>query len=230
MSNDPYSRVYWTVMDDEKFDGIREDVRLFGAWSLMLVVADMAWPAPAFVPPAVNRPTLARLVACGLIEDLPGKRFRVHGLAAEREKRSDSARNAAALRWQKNRNAESMPSRGLAEAEDRRDEESPQTPQSGDHGEVNPRANGTNPRANGTNPRAVAAREAARILDTSKARSWRVQQRDLAYYRGDLTEAERDRHNADDVPVDEIPGWAEHQASLNTEASPWDGGIVGAVP
>ena len=123
--NDPYSRVYWSVMDDEKFDGIREDVRLFGSWALLLGVADMAWPAPAFTPPTVPRRALARLSDCGLIDQLPGHRFRVHGLGAEREKRSDSARNAAALRWHKNRNAEPMldedetrTRRGIAETDD----------------------------------------------------------------------------------------------------------------
>jgi len=92
-------------MDDEKFDGIREDVRLFGSWSLLLVVADMAWPAPAYIPPTVPRKAVARLSANGLIDLMDGHRFRVHGLASEREKRSQSARNAAAVRWQSEGNA-----------------------------------------------------------------------------------------------------------------------------
>lgn len=99
-TNDPYSRLYWSVMDDPKFDGIREDCRLFGAWSLMLVVADMAWPAPAYIPPHVPRAAVARLATVELIDLLSGNRFRIHGLDAEREKRSHSARNAAASRWQ----------------------------------------------------------------------------------------------------------------------------------
>lgn len=114
----PYSRVYWSVMDDEKFDGVRDDMRLFGAWALLLVVADMAWPAPAFVPPTVPRASVARLVEAGLVVSLDAHRFRVQGLDREREMRSDSARNAAAVRWHRNGNAESMPSRD----ETRRDE------------------------------------------------------------------------------------------------------------
>jgi hypothetical protein len=120
----PYSRVYWSVMDDAKFDGIREDVRLFGSWSLLLVVADMAYPAPAFIPPTVPRSAFARLVASGLIDDLGGHRFRVHGMGKERDKRSESARIAAAVRWQKNGNAESMPRRDeTSKDETRRDED-----------------------------------------------------------------------------------------------------------
>jgi hypothetical protein len=110
-------------MDDPKFDGIREDVRLFGSWSLLLVVADMAWPAPAFVPPTVPRSAYGRLVASGLIDDLGGHRFRVHGMGKEREKRSESGRIAAAVRWQKNGNAEVMPSRDeTSKAEPSRDD------------------------------------------------------------------------------------------------------------
>ena len=106
--NDPYSRIYWSVMDDEKFDGIRDDVRMFGAWSLMLVVADMAWPASAFIPPTIPRACVTRLADVSLIDLSAGRRFRVHGLDAEREKRSHSARNAAAVRWHSARYADPM--------------------------------------------------------------------------------------------------------------------------
>lgn len=99
-----YARIYWTVMDDSKFDGIREDVRLFGSWSLLLLVADMSWPVPAFIPPTVPRSAFGRLVAAGLIDELPGHRFRVHGMDKERRMRSQLASNATAGRW---RNADS---------------------------------------------------------------------------------------------------------------------------
>ncbi len=88
----PYSRVYWSVMDDDKFDGIREDPRLLGSWTLLLIVADMAHPAPAFLPPTVTKPSVARLVDAGLVDLLAGHRYRVHGLDAERGRRADSAR------------------------------------------------------------------------------------------------------------------------------------------
>lgn len=83
----PYSRVYWSVMDDEKFDGIREDMRLFGAWALLLVVADMAHPAPAYVPRTIPKAAVTRLAEVGLVDLLDGSRYRLHGLDAERERR-----------------------------------------------------------------------------------------------------------------------------------------------
>ena len=107
----PYSRVYWEVMDDPMFDGIREDVRLFGSWSLLLVVGDMAYPSPAYIPRTVPKATFARLKECGLVEELSGHRFRVRGMVKERETRSGVGRNASAQRWQSERTANGMPSK-----------------------------------------------------------------------------------------------------------------------
>jgi hypothetical protein len=90
--SEPYSRLYWKVMSDEKFDGIREDLRLFGAWSLLLVIADMAYPVPAYIPPTVPRASVRRLVEVGLIDEMPGHRYLVHGLEAERVRRSEAGR------------------------------------------------------------------------------------------------------------------------------------------
>jgi hypothetical protein len=91
----PYSRVYWSVMEDAKFDGIREDVRHFGAWSLLLIVADMAWPAPAYVPQLIPRASLKALTEAGLVDPLSGGRFRIHGLDAERGRRRDAAQTGS---------------------------------------------------------------------------------------------------------------------------------------
>ncbi len=86
-----YSRIYWSVMDDPKFDGIREDARRFGSWSILLIAADMAWPAPAYVPSTVPRSCYLALVTTGLVDELTGGRFRIHGLDAERGRRRDAA-------------------------------------------------------------------------------------------------------------------------------------------
>lgn len=88
----PYSRVYWSVMQDPKFDRVRGDMRAFGAWSLMLIVADMAYPSPAFVPPTVPKKALELLVEVGLVDlcDDPHL-YRVHGLETERKARAASA-------------------------------------------------------------------------------------------------------------------------------------------
>ena len=95
----PYSRIYWSVMDDTKFDDIRADMRHFGTWSLMLVVADMAYPAPAYIPPTAPKRSVQALVDAGLVDLLPGFRFRVHGLDAERGRRSQRARESVSHRY-----------------------------------------------------------------------------------------------------------------------------------
>lgn len=152
----PYSRIYWSVMDDPKFDGIREDVRLFGSWSLCLVLADMAWPAPAYVPPTIQRSAFRRLVDCQLLDELPGHRFRVHGLDKERAVRSAHGAHAASGRWSNAdsnapsiapSNAQSMPSHSqvIAEAVDETKAEA-QAPREPDPADVYWNLTGTYPK------------------------------------------------------------------------------------
>ena len=88
----PYSRVYWSVLQDPKFAGIRNDMRHFGSWTLLLLVADMAWPVPAFVPPTVPKASLTKLVEAGLIDLTGDGMFRVHGLDGERDRRKAAAK------------------------------------------------------------------------------------------------------------------------------------------
>lgn len=153
----PYSRVYWTVLDDTKFDAIRADMRLFGSWTMMLVVADMAYPAPAFIPPHVSRASSAALVDAGLIELLPARMFRVRGLRAERERRA-----AAATRG---------PNR------------TPPAPQPGPNGTPDGTLDETRTRKDETSQRA-RAQEAARALDEASRRRYeRMVARRLEWYR-----------------------------------------------
>lgn len=86
--------------------------------------------------------------------------------------------------------------------------DSPQPPASG----------GRKSRANGTNPRAKAEAAAAVGELERKARAWRRNQRQLAYYRGALTATELDDMNARDAAIGEIPDWTQHQAQLAAEA------------
>jgi hypothetical protein len=87
----PYSRVYWSIGDDPKFDGIRDDPKLVGSWLLLLIAADMAYPSPAYVLPTVTKASIRKLADAGLIDLLDGYRYRVHGLPAERERRKQLA-------------------------------------------------------------------------------------------------------------------------------------------
>jgi hypothetical protein len=108
----PYSRVYWSVMDDPKFDGIREDMRLMGSWLTLLVAADMAWPAPAYPPMIVPKAAVKALVEAGLVDSLSGGRYRIHGLDKERAERASTASANAHKRWDRpdtGRNATALP-------------------------------------------------------------------------------------------------------------------------
>jgi hypothetical protein len=88
----PYSRVYWTVIDDPKFDGIYEDDAAFALWMRLLINADALWPAPAPLHRIVKPKALAKLVDAGIVDLLPRDRYRIHGLDAERGRRRDAAR------------------------------------------------------------------------------------------------------------------------------------------
>ncbi len=106
MADNPYSRVYWSIVDDAKFATVYDDDRRLATWLRLLICAEQAYPASAYVPAGTNRPALLALVDAGLVDLGTGSRFRIHGLASERDMRSQSARNAAAVRWHSNSNAE----------------------------------------------------------------------------------------------------------------------------
>lgn len=86
----PYSRVYWMIGDDPKFDTIYDDDHHLAAWLRLLLIADQAHPASAHLPANVRRSSVKALADVGLV-DLAGSRYRIHGLNAERSKRRDSA-------------------------------------------------------------------------------------------------------------------------------------------
>ena len=115
---DPYSRHYWRLVDDPKFADIYADDHHYACWSRLLMIADQAWPASAHIPATARKASVAKLAEVGLLDLLHDGRFKMRGLDKERAKRSDSARNAAAKRWQSSGNAEPMPSK----AEHRREE------------------------------------------------------------------------------------------------------------
>jgi hypothetical protein len=109
MADRPYSRVYHSIADDPMFAEVYRDRDALGAWLQMLLIADAMYPTSAPLPRS-NR-AVTRLIDAGLVVVLPGNRYTIRGLKAERERRSASARNAAAVRWHSEGNAKAMPRR-----------------------------------------------------------------------------------------------------------------------
>lgn len=105
MSDGAYSRIYHSIIDDERFVSIYPNDAALAAWLRLLMAADAMYPAPAPLPRLVRPKALALLVEAGVVELVGSEHYRIHGLASERAKRSQSARNAAALRWHSEGNA-----------------------------------------------------------------------------------------------------------------------------
>jgi hypothetical protein len=61
---------------------------------------------------------------------------------------------------------------------------------------------------------------ADRQADDARARASRRQQRELASYRGSITEDERRSMNERDAPLAEIPDWAAHLAEIEASGAP----------
>ena len=108
VADNPYTRVYHSIVDDPKFAAIYDDDHRLATWLRLLIVAEQAYPASANIPTGTHRASVAALADCGLIDLGTGSRYRVHGLASERDMRSQSARNAAAVRWHSNGNTGGM--------------------------------------------------------------------------------------------------------------------------
>jgi hypothetical protein len=83
----PFVRVYYSIIDDEKFATVYADDRRLATWLRLLIAADAMYPAPAPVPRACHAPTLAHLVGLRLVELVGAEHFRVVGLAKERSGR-----------------------------------------------------------------------------------------------------------------------------------------------
>ena len=98
MSAGAYSRVYHGIIDDPRFATVMEDDAAGWTWVKLLIIAEQAWPASAYLPVWVKRRPLAVLVAAGIVEPA-GETFRIHGLDPERQRRSDHGRDAVNVRW-----------------------------------------------------------------------------------------------------------------------------------
>jgi hypothetical protein len=92
MSVPEYVRVYQAIRDDPRFATIYSDNDRLATWLRLLMEADALWPAPAPIPRTVDEQALAALVDAGIIDLMPHDHYRVHGLDAERERRSEQGR------------------------------------------------------------------------------------------------------------------------------------------
>lgn len=103
MGKGEYCRVYWSIIDDPKFDKVYDSDAHLATWLRLLIIADQAYPQPGHLPLQLSRRSLKVLTDVELVDVLPKGRFRIHGLQSERNARASSARNAAALRWHRER-------------------------------------------------------------------------------------------------------------------------------
>lgn len=111
-----YARVYHDIVDDPMFQRVFDNNDALAQWLRMLLVADAMHPVSVAMPR--RNPAVRLLIDVGLVLERPGNRYTIRGLDAERERRSASARNAAAVRWQSGRNADAMPSKAKQSIEE----------------------------------------------------------------------------------------------------------------
>jgi hypothetical protein len=97
--SDPYVRVYYRIRDDERFIGVYRDDAALALWLRLLLLADAMYPTSAPIPRGVRKAALDTLVRAGLVELVPDDCYRIHGLAAERERQSQRGRAGASARW-----------------------------------------------------------------------------------------------------------------------------------
>lgn len=130
----PYSRIYWSIIDDPKFADVFDDDKRLATWLRLLIVADQAYPASPSVPFGTDKKALQHLTDCGLVVLGTGFRFRIKGLDAERARRRPP--NAGPPPTPDLPRPDSGPEpegngfgmRGLSQAEPRRDETSTDQP------------------------------------------------------------------------------------------------------
>lgn len=87
-------------MDLERdYPAIYRDDAALAAYVRLLAVAEKMWPVVPELPRATKPAPLARLVSASLVVRLEDYGYSIKGMAAERTRRTDSARTAAQARW-----------------------------------------------------------------------------------------------------------------------------------
>lgn len=116
-----FARFYYPEFKRD-YPDIYADDRAFATWMRLLTVAEDSWPASPELPRSVRAAALRTLTDRGLVT-VTGDHFELRGFTAERGKREQSARNAAAVRWQSASNA-AAPASAMPKRVRREDEES----------------------------------------------------------------------------------------------------------
>jgi hypothetical protein len=93
---DPYVRVYYRVLADDKFRSLSSAA--WGHWVRLLVIADSMHPSSAPLPRWVERKPLQELVAARIVDLEGGDYFRIHGMTTERAQRTEAATFAAEVK------------------------------------------------------------------------------------------------------------------------------------
>lgn len=86
-----YSRVYWSVVDDKKFESIYHDNDHFATWVRLLMAADAIWPASPELPRSARKASVKALADVGLVDLRGAHHYRIHGLDEERKRRKEAA-------------------------------------------------------------------------------------------------------------------------------------------
>jgi hypothetical protein len=105
----PYARLYHGIVEDPMFERVYDNDHALATWVRLLLMADAMYPTSAPMPP--RNPTVRLLIDCGLVIQRPGNRYSIRGLEAEGERRSEIGRYAAAVRYQRERSANAVPSK-----------------------------------------------------------------------------------------------------------------------
>jgi hypothetical protein len=95
----PYARIYQCVVDDPKFEDIFDNDAHWACYTRLLMLAEQAWPQSAYIPASARRASVRLLAERTIIDLVGGGRFRIHGLDAERQRRSERSQKAADNRW-----------------------------------------------------------------------------------------------------------------------------------
>lgn len=97
MANGRYAKVYDQLEDE--FPAVYDDDAALAAYTRLLKIANDAWPQCGRLPRSLKPGALRKLKAATLVEIVAGDRFRIRGLAGERERRSAAGKAGADARW-----------------------------------------------------------------------------------------------------------------------------------